>query len=113
MLYRLVLSVFLVFCLSTSIAATSASKEQQKLAQTVFELERNVAILQMSTLSLEDYQVIDEKMAQVLSLEYRVNFLGNLTFLLCMALVVFFFQLRKQNKRLLALEKSKGNTDES
>jgi len=112
MLYRLVLSVFLVFFVTTSMAAQEAKKDTKTLTQTVFELERSLAILQLSTASLGDYQSLDKKIAHVKSLEDRVNFLGNLTFLLCMALVVFFFQLRQQNKRLLALEKSKESTDD-
>lgn len=111
MLYRLALSVLLVFFVTTSMAAKEESKETRTLTQTVFELERSLAILQLSTASLGDYQSLDQKIAQVKSLEDRVNFLGNLTFLLCMALVVFFFQLRKQNKRLLELEMSKKNAD--
>lgn len=112
MFYRVIVSVFLVFFMTTTMAAKEANKDTKTLTQTVFELERSLAILQLSTASLGDYQSLDKKIAQVTSLENRVNFLGNLTFLLCMALAVFFFQLRKQNKRLLELEKSKGNTDE-
>lgn len=104
MLYRLLLCLLLTSFVSVSMAATKASEDQKKLTQTVFELERSVAILQLSTASLGDYQSLSTKMANVKSLEYRVNFLGNLTFLLCMALVVFFFKLRNQQKRLLALE---------
>lgn len=104
MLYRLLLCLLLGSFVSVSMAANNVSEDQQKLTQTVFELERSVAILQLSTASLGDYQSLATKMAHVKSLEYRVNFLGNLTFLLCMALVVFFFKLRNQQKRLLALE---------
>ncbi|NVK71873.1 MAG: hypothetical protein HWE24_00230 [Oceanospirillaceae bacterium] len=104
MLYRVLLCLVLGCFVSVSMAATKASEDQKKLAQTVFELERSVAILQVSTASLGDYQSLSTKMAHIKSLEYRVNFLGNLTFLLCMALVVFFFKLRGQQKRLLALE---------
>ena len=104
MLYRLLLCLFLGSFVSFSMAADKVSDDQKKLAQTVFELERSVAILQLSTASLGDYQSLSTKIAHVKSLEYRVNFLGNLTFLLCMALVVFFFKLRSQQKRLLALE---------
>jgi hypothetical protein len=104
MLYRLLLCLFLGGFVSVSMAAQTMPEDQQKLAQTVFDLERSVAILQLSTASLGDYQSLSTKMAHVKSLEYRVNFLGNLTFLLCMALVVFFFKLRNQQKRLQALE---------
>ena len=104
MLYRLLLCLLLGSFVSVSMAANNVSEDQQKLTQTVFELERSVAILQLSTASLGDYQSLATKMVHVKSLEYRVNFLGNLTFLLCMALVVFFFKLRNQQKRLLALE---------
>lgn len=105
MLYRLLLCLILgSFVSVSSMAATKTSEDQKTLEQTVFELERSVAILQLSTASLGDYQSLSTKMAHVKSLEYRVNFLGNLTFLLCMALVVFFFKLRNQQKRLLALE---------
>ncbi|MGB0782464.1 MAG: hypothetical protein ACPGRG_04780 [Marinomonas sp.] len=104
MLHKIVLCLCLAGFMSSSMAAKDVTADQKKLAQTVFELERSVAILQLSTASLGDYQSLSTKMAHVKSLEYRVNFLGNLTFLLCMSLVVFFFRLRHQQKRVAALE---------
>jgi hypothetical protein len=111
MLYRLLFCLFLGGFVSFSMAAQTPAEDQKKLAKTVFELERSVAILQLSTASLGDYQSLSTKMAHVKSLEYRVNFLGNLTFLLFMSLVVFFFKLRHQQKRLLALENRQSEQD--
>ncbi|MCW4630844.1 MULTISPECIES: hypothetical protein [Marinomonas] len=116
MLYRLVLCVFLSFLASFSMAEQMSAEDEKKLAKTVVELERSVAVLQLSTASLGDYQSLATKIAHVNALEYRVNFLGNLTFLLFMSLVVFFFKLRHQQKRLLALEQreiEKSNQQES
>lgn len=104
MLYRFLLCLLIGSFTTAAMAADDVSGDQQQLAKTVFELERSVAILQVSTASLGDYQSLATKLSHVKSLEYRVNFLGNLTFLLCMTLVVFFFKLRNQQKRLLALE---------
>ncbi|GGN29503.1 MULTISPECIES: hypothetical protein [Marinomonas] len=104
MLYRLLFCLFLSCSVTFSMAEQSSVEEEGKLAKTVVELERSVAVLQLSTASLGDYQTLATKMAHVNALEYRVNFLGNLTFLLFMSLVVFFFKLRHQQKRLLALE---------
>jgi hypothetical protein len=95
MLRRLALSLCISFFTITSIAAS----EGEALTQTVFELERSVAILQLSKANLEDYKVMNEKMT---SLENRVDFFAVLTLLLCVALVILFIQLRNQNKRLLA-----------
>ena len=104
MLYRLVFCVLFSCFVSFVMAEQSVGVDEKTLAKTVVELERSVAILQLSTASLGDYQSLATKMAHVNALEYRVNFLGNLTFLLFMSLVVFFFRLRHQQKRLLALE---------
>lgn len=100
MLRRLVIGLCFCFFLSASMAAT----DNEELTQTVFELERSVAILQLSKASLDDYQVMSEKMTHIASLESRVDFLSNVTFLLCVALLIFFFQLRRQQKRLAFLE---------
>lgn len=81
--------------------------EDKKLRQTVFELERSVAILQLSKASLDDYQIMSEKMAHMVSLESRVDFLNYVTFLLCIALLIVFFQLHRQQKRLLFFEQIK------
>jgi glucose uptake protein GlcU len=107
MLSRLVLG----FCFSLFMSALMAApvtaiedeevSEDKKLAQTVFELERSVAILQLSKVSLEDYKVMNEKMT---SLDNRADFFAVLTLLLCMALVALFIQVRNQKKRLELLE---------
>jgi hypothetical protein len=104
MLYRVLFCIFLSGFASFSMAEKTVSEDPKELAQTVFELERSVAILQLSTASLGDYQSLSTKITNVKSLEYRVNFLGNLTFLLFMTLVVLFVKLHHQNKRLSALE---------
>ncbi|MBD5770987.1 hypothetical protein [Marinomonas colpomeniae] len=99
MLSRLVLGFS--FFMSALMAAPVTATEDEQLTQTVFELERSVAILQLSKANLDDYQTMHSK---VVSLESRVSFLGNVTFLLCVGLVIVFFQLHRQKKRFLFLE---------
>ena len=109
MLTRLAFILCLSLFMSASMAASEESsvEESEELAQTVFELERSVAILQLSKASLEDYQVMNEKMARIASLEGRVEFFAVLTFILCIALVALSLQVRHQHKRLQALESSR------
>ncbi|ETX12699.1 hypothetical protein MUS1_02560 [Marinomonas ushuaiensis DSM 15871] len=108
MLTRLALILCFSFFMSASMATTVVETEtkanNEELTQTVFELERSVAILQLSKASLDDYQIMSEKMAHIESLESRVDFFAVLTFLLCLALVVLFVQVRNQHKRLSLLE---------
>jgi hypothetical protein len=99
MLRKWVVGLCFSFFMSVLMAASVTATEDEELAQTVFELERSVAILQLSKANLEDYKVMNEKMT---SLENRVDFFAVLTLLLCVALVILFIQLRNQNKRLLA-----------
>jgi len=99
MLHKWVVGLCFSFFMSVLMAASVTATEDEELAQTVFELERSVAILQLSKANLEDYKVMNEKMT---SLENRVDFFAVLTLLLCVALVILFIQLRNQNKRLLA-----------
>ena len=94
---RLVLALFISFFMTVVMAETN----NEKLPKAVFELERSVAILQLSKSNLEDYQTMDDKVA---SLEKTVYFLGTLTLLLSIGFVVFFLHLRRQQKRLLLLE---------
>lgn len=101
MLFRLVFILCLSFFTTTLIAASEDDTEMQ---QTVFELERSVAILQLSKANLEDYKSMNEK---VMSLESRVDFFAVLTLVLCFILVALFVGLRHQHKRLLAIEKAK------
>ncbi len=111
MLSRLVLGLCFSFFMSALMAAPVTATEDEELTQTVFELERSVAILQLSKSNLEDYQVMN---AKVVSLENKVNFLSAFIFFLSIGFVMFSLQLRRQQKRLLLLEgiSSASNTAE-
>ena len=67
MLYRVLLCIFLSVFASFSMAEKSVSEPPKELAQKVFELERSVAILQLSTASLGDYQSLSTKIISVKS----------------------------------------------
>lgn len=101
MLCRLVFFLCLSFFATTLIAA---SEDETAMQQTLFELERSVAILQLSKANLEDYKNMNEK---VTSLENRADFFAVLTLILCFISVALFVGLRHQHKRLLAIEKAK------
>ncbi|MBJ7537887.1 hypothetical protein [Marinomonas transparens] len=114
MLYRLMLCFLLSGVVTLSMA--EEAPDNDKLSQTVFELERSVAMLQLSTARLEDYKTLDRRVSV---LEGRVSFLSVLAFLLFVAGGISLFQLHRQHKRLfvlekghMAAEKSKGNDDE-
>ncbi|MFT2097986.1 hypothetical protein ACMUMQ_06455 [Marinomonas sp. 2405UD66-6] len=100
MLRKWVLSL----CISVFAMTLVAAPEEKAIEQTMFELERSVAILQLSKANLEDYKSMNDK---VMSLENRVDFFAVLTLVLCFILAVLFVFLCNQHKRLLAIEKVK------
>ncbi|MGR0279325.1 hypothetical protein ACUM5Y_09750 [Marinomonas dokdonensis] len=117
MLFRCLIGILWMAVLSVPAQAdsnepsTSAIEEKpEALAEKVFELERSLAILQLSTARLSDYQSLAEQVAENRSLQDKVSFLICFVFIMLVALVVVAYQLWNTQK---ALNKLKDSTEES
>ncbi|REG82617.1 hypothetical protein [Marinomonas pollencensis] len=109
-----------IFCLLSGFALPAMAlqsqpdKETQRLAEKVIELERSLAILQISTATSDDYQALESQIETLSSQQKtsqqataRINFLSNLVFLMFVALLLCLFQLRRQSRQLSALSNSR------
>lgn len=76
-------------------------EEDKDVAQTLFELERSVAILQLSKANLEDYYSMEKS---VISLRSVVDFFAVITFILLIGLVVLIMQIRRLKAKLMMTE---------
>ena len=85
-----------------SVEKVEAVKQDKDAAQTLFELERSVAILQLSKANLEDYYSMEKS---VTSLRSVVDFFAVMTFLLLIGLVVLIMQMRRLKAKLMMTEK--------
>ncbi|MEO9653915.1 hypothetical protein [Marinomonas sp.] len=117
MLFQRVAIALFIGLFSLSLQASSSQQtlpheniadEPDNLAETVFELERSLAILQLSTARLSDYQSLAEHVAENRSLQDKVNFLICFVFIMLVALLVVAYQLRNTQK---ALNKLKVSTE--
>ncbi|RBO84662.1 hypothetical protein [Marinomonas aquiplantarum] len=82
--------------------AQSTNEPSSSLDQTVFELERSNAILQLSKASSEELNALRDEMVAVSD---QVDVLSNLLFLLVVAFCVLGWRSHKQNQRLEQLER--------
>ncbi|MCV2401717.1 hypothetical protein OFY17_02355 [Marinomonas sp. C2222] len=76
-------------------------KQDKDVAQTLFELERSVAILQLSKANLDDYYSMEKS---VISLRSVVDFFAVMTFILLIGLVVLIMQMRRLKAKLMMTE---------
>ena len=84
--------------------AQSTNEPSSSLDQTVFELERSNAILQLSKASSEELNALRYEMVAVSD---QVDVLSNLMFLLVVAFCVLGWRSHKQNQRLEQLERQR------
>lgn len=114
MLKRIVLLCLLGgFMLPAMAEQSHLDKATTILEKKVVELERSVAILQLSSASTDDYQALEgqiDKLKMTMKVNNkatdRINFLSNVVFLLCVILLICLFFLRRQSHQLTALLKT-------
>ncbi|MEL0614058.1 hypothetical protein [Marinomonas arenicola] len=111
MLFRILLLCLLGgFILPAMATQSHSNKALQSVEKKVIELERSMAILQVSTASSDDYQTLETQIEQLAATVKessqatdRINFLTNLVFLLFVALLVSLFFQRRQARQLTRL----------
>ncbi|MDB4837902.1 hypothetical protein OAH87_05470 [Marinomonas sp.] len=79
----------------------NVTDKTKEMAQTMFELERGVAILQLSKANLDDYRNMEKSL---MSLGAVVDFFAALTCALLIALVVLIVQVHRLKARLSFIE---------
>ncbi|WP_394181705.1 hypothetical protein [Marinomonas posidonica] len=95
-----------IIMLSQTVMAQSQliNEPLSSLDQTVFELERSNAILQLSKASSEELNALRD---EVTTVRDKVDFLSNLLFLLVVALLILGWRSHKQHQRLELLERQR------
>ena len=98
------------FSLPIMAQQSPADNATQSVQKKLVELERSLAILQVSSATTDDYQALEtqieslrNKLNKKPQVTDRINFLSNLVFLMCVALLLCLFQLRRQSRQLSAL----------
>ncbi|GAB3488043.1 hypothetical protein [Marinomonas epiphytica] len=110
MLVRRYLALLLITLFSVTTLANDASANRSNeteientLASTVFELERSLAILQLSSVRQSDYQVLAEQVAANHTLQSKVDFLIVFCALLFLSLIWLIVRVHQQHKQLQIL----------
>ena len=117
MLLRIILLCLLGGSILPAMAVQShPEKVTPSIEKKVIELERSMAILQVSTASTDDYQTLETQLEQLQTrlkehdgVMDRVDFLSNLVFLLFVALLLCLFHQRRHSRQLTALLKAQKN----
>jgi len=108
MLYRIILFCLLGgFILPVAAESLPQGATLAAIDKKLGDLERSVAILQLSSVSPRDHQALVEQVKQLkhslkerASTEDRVDFLSNVVFLLCVVVLLCILYGRRQSRQL-------------
>lgn len=84
-------------------SAVETVGQEKDIEQTLFELERSVAILQLSKANLDDYYRMEKS---IISLRSVVDFFAVITFILLIGGVVLIMQMRRFKAKLMMTEQA-------